>query len=609
MSEEKKYTGINKFIKSGAIQTILDKKEEGSFAEFFDDWKWIFSYSFKYKWVIVLYTVLGILSSSLSLVSAYVGRVIINIVVSREVNHIWLLISLMIGSMLVSLIFSSIMSRILTKISIYVNNDIQADIFDKIIDSKWTELTKYSGGDLLNRFWADVGTISNNAVSWIPNLIINLYTFIVTFIILWKLDVIMACIALVAGPILLLISRIILRKMRMYRKNVLELNSKMMHFESEAFYNLDMIKSFGIIDYYSKRLRFWQKKSKETNLDYNKFEIKTNALMTILSSVVSILAMLYCVYLLWTNRILYGDMTFFLQQRELLTGRFHTLASTLPGMVSSAVSAHRIREIVALEKEHHDEKSYEELKQIAHNGISIRMDNVSFAYRENEVVYKDSNFEANPGEIVAILGTSGGGKTTLMRMILGLIESQTGDVSLVDCDGKKVDISIDVRKLFSYVPQGNTVLSGTISENMRMVKEDATDEELISSLKIACAWDFVSKLPEGINNELSDNGRGLSMGQNQRISIARALLKDSPIVLLDEATSALDIETERDVLRNIVKKQPNKTYVISTHRPSVLHQATRVYRIIDNRIKGLSKDEVDEIIRTYTWDDPTEETE
>ncbi len=601
--DKKKYTGINRLIKSGALQTVIDKKEEGSFGEFFDDWKWIFSYSFKYKWVILFYTILGILTSSLSLGAAWLGRVIINIVVSKDVEHIWLLIAAMIGSSLVSLIFSSVMNRISTRISIYVNNDIQADIFDKIIDSKWSELTQYTGGDLMNRFLSDVSTISNNAVSWIPNLIINVYTFIVTFIVLFKMDVIMAAIALLAGPFLLIISRIVLRKMRMYRKKVMELNSDMMHFEAETFYNMDMIKSFGIIDYYSQKLKDWQKKYKQYNLDYNKFEIKTNIVLTVLSTLVAMVAMLYCVFLLWTNKIMYGDMTFFLQQRELLTGRFNSLAATFPGMVNSAVSAHRIREIVQLEKEYHDEKAYEELNEVADKGISININNASFAYRDGEPVYENSDFVAKPGEIVAILGTSGGGKTTLMRMILGLIEPSEGKVALVDYKGKAVDISLDVRKLFSYVPQGNTVLSGTIAENMRMVKEDATDDEIISALKTACAWDFVSKLPDGINNELKDNGRGLSMGQNQRVSIARALLRNSPIVLLDEATSALDIETEREVLHNIIQKQPNKTYVVSTHRPSVLHQASRVYRIIDNKIHELSRTEIEEIIKFYTLDE------
>ncbi len=603
MEEPKKYSGINRLIRSGALQILMDKRMDGTFAEFFEDWKWIFSYSNRYKGVIFLYTVLGIISSGLALLSAYVGRIIINIVVSREISHIWLLIALMVSSSLISLVFTSVMSRISTKITIHVNNDIQGDIFDRIIDSDWMKLSEYYGGDILNRFNSDVGTISSNAVSWIPNMIINLCTFIMTFIILIRLDIGMAVIALLAGPLLLVISRFVMRRMREYRSRILKLNSEMMSFEVESFFNLDMIKSYGIMDYYSRRLRFWQKKYRDYTLDYNKFEIKTNIVMSSLSAIISIIAMLYCVFLLWTNRILFGDMTFFLQQRELLTGKFNSLVSTFPSMVNSAVSAHRVRELVELSKETHDRDSLIEMQKDSDHGISVKVEDATFAYREGAEVYIDSNFYAKPGEIVAILGSSGGGKTTLMRMLLGLVEPQKGKVTMSSMssssENKDVPVNADLRELFSYVPQGNTVIMGTVAENMRMVKEDATDEEIIEALKTACAWDFVKDLPEGINSKLSDNGRGISMGQCQRISIARALLRDAPIVLLDEVTSALDIDTEREVLHNIITEKPNKTYIVATHRPSVLNQATRVYRIKDNKICELTSEELDKLITSY----------
>lgn len=124
-----------------------------------------------------------------------------------------------------------------------------------------------------------------------------------------------------------------------------------------------------------------------------------------------------------------------------------------------------------------------------------------------------------------------------------------------------------------------------------MVKEDATDEEIIEALKISCAWDFVEKLPQGIDAPLGERGRGLSEGQAQRVAIARAVLRDAPIMLLDEATSALDVETERKVLRNIIQKKPNKTCIVATHRPSVLTMCQRVYRVMDTKITSLDQDE------------------
>ena len=178
----------------------------------------------------------------------------------------------------------------------------------------------------------------------------------------------------------------------------------------------------------------------------------------------------------------------------------------------------------------------------------------------------------------------------MLRMILGLIHPDQGRVELVDRDGNRVTINADTRRYFSYVPQGNTLMSGTIAENLRMVKDDATEEEMIAALKTACAWDFVGKLEHGIHSNVGTRGRGLSEGQAQRVSIARAVLRDAPVLLLDEATSALDVETERQVLRNIVQQHPNKTCIVTTHRPSVLNLCQRVYRVMDTKVTELDEE-------------------
>ena len=496
-----------------------------------------------------------------------------------------------------SLILSSVNSRIFTKISIYVNNDIQGEIFDRIIDAKWKDLSKYPSGDLLNRFNNDVGTIAANAINWIPNLIINIYTFALTFVVLFRLDATMAWIAIISAPFLLLISRRIMQKQKMYRKRVLELNSGMMSFEVETFFNFDMIKSFGVIGFYSEKLREWQKKYKDYNLEYNMFHIKTNILLTLIGTAVSMAAFGYCLFRLWTGQILFGDMSFFLQQRSSLSSRFSNLIGTIPGMLNSAISAHRIRELVELPSEDHDSEQCERLAKVAADGLTVKLENVTFSYVDESengaapMVYHNADFTAEPGEIVAVLASSGGGKTTLMRMLLGMIDPQQGRVTLTGSDGTEVPINADLRQFFAYVPQGNTVLSGTIAENMRMVRKNVTDEEIVAALKTACAWEFVEKLPGGINGVLGERGRGMSEGQAQRVSIARALIRNAPIMLLDEATSALDIETEEQVIRNIIQYDPRKVIIVSTHRPSALRLCRKIYRIEDGAIRELESDE------------------
>ena len=573
------YTGINKIFKINSLQILMDKWYDGTFREFFDDWKWIFSFSRKYKWVIVFYTVLGMLGSTLSLGAAWVGKILINIIVEKQTENLWILIAATVFSTVFSLVLGSILSRLGLKISIYVNNDIQATIFSKIIDADWKELNRYPNGDLLNRFSNDTGTVANNAIGWIPNLIISLYSFGATFLLLFRTDPNMAWIALGSAPFLLVMSRFIMRKLRAYKKRVLEMNSQMMSFEVDTFYNFDMIKSFGVAGTTEKKLKWWQGKYKEYNLDYNKFEIKANIGVSLLQTFVSMVAFGYCLWRLWTGQIQYGDMIFFLQQRSALTGRFHSLAATVPGMVSSAISAHRIRELVDLPKEKHEPASLKAIQPRAKNGLTVCMNDVSFSYNENKTVYEHGSFVARPGEIVAVLGPSGEGKTTMLRLLLGLIHPSDGTVTVSDCDGNEVQMNADLRRMFSYVPQANSIMAGTVADNLRLVNEKATDEQIIAALKTACAWEFIELHPDGIYAKIGERGQGLSEGQAQRIAIARAVLRDAPIILLDEATSALDSETEKRVLDNIIFNNPHKTCIVSTHRKSILRHCHRVYFI------------------------------
>ena len=176
-----------------------------------------------------------------------------------------------------------------------------------------------------------------------------------------------------------------------------------------------------------------------------------------------------------------------------------------------------------------------------------------------------------------------------------MLEPEKGSVTLQSGSGESFSMNCDLRRFFAYVPQGNTLFSGTIAENMRMVNEKASDDEIIRALKIACAWDFVQNLPEGINSVLGEHGRGLSEGQAQRISIARAVLRRSPILLLDEATSALDSDTEKKVLYNLMKSHPDRLIILSTHRPAALKYCTRIYRIAENKITEISHEQAQNI--------------
>ena len=305
------------------------------------------------------------------------------------------------------------------------------------------------------------------------------------------------------------------------------------------------------------------------------------------------------VYRLWTGHITYGTMTLFLQLSSKLSSSFSDLINVVPSAIGATTAAGRIMEVVELPRENIKDDSIVDTMctNLDDNGISVKVEDGYFKYLNSEkVVLDNANIEANPSEIIALVGPSGEGKSTMMRILLGLTNLKSGKATLKDESGLNCHISASSRKLMAYVPQEKTMFSGTIAENMRMVKADATDEEIINALKDACAYDFVEKLPEGIYSSIGERGLGFSEGQNQRLSIARALLRNSPILLLDEATSALDVDTERRVLKNIMESNKKRTCIVTTHRPSVLNMCDRVYRISDSRVNLVEQSEVDMMV-------------
>lgn len=597
LNETKEQSDSNR-IAFESLEILVKKWMDGSLTEILDDWKWIFSYSKKYKWAIVYSVVMGLISTTMGLVSSVASKYLLDIITGYKTEYLGLLVGLMVGSTVFSLVVGNFLGRFNLKLSIRISQDIQADIFDKIMDAEWLAINGYSNGDVLNRFNSDVNTISSNAIGWLPSIILAIYNFIATFLVILHYDIVMAVLAFASAPFMFLLSAVVMKKRRAYAKKVKEMSSDMMSFEVETFYNFDTIKSFGIASHYSKKLRWWQEKFKKLSLEYNMFNIKISVFTSIVGTLVQGGAFFYCLWRLWTRDITYGTMQLFLTQRSKLAGAFGSVTGIVPAFLNTSISAHRIRELVDLPREVHIPES-SEMDQFAEDGFSVRMKDVNFAYVEDKRVITDSSFIAKPGEIIALVGPSGEGKTTMIRLILGLVCPQEGKVVLQASNGKEVDMNADTRHLFAYVPQGNTILSGTIAENMRMIREDATDEQIIEALKIACAWEFVSKMPDGIHCKIGERGRGFSEGQAQRIAIARAILRDAPILLLDEATSALDVTTERQVLRNIIKKQPNKTCIVTTHRPSVLNMCQRVYRVMDTKVTELSEEESSRMVMEF----------
>ncbi len=582
---------------SESLGTLVSSWRDGTFSEIWADWKWIWGYTKRYRRAVWFYTILGVASSTLGLVSAVASKYSIDIITGYDSDHLWFIVTVMVASALVGLLLRSVTSRISTKISLRVNNDIQAQVFDRLLGADWRSLNAFASGDLLSRLSTDVGSVSSSAIRWLPDLIVTAYTFAATLAVILHYDWVMALLALASAPFLLLTSRRLIRGMRTHQQEVRQVGSRLMSYETETLHNLDAIKGFGITGRYGRGFRSRQEEFRRASLDYNLFSIRTEILLSLLGSAVQMAAFGYCLYLLWSGKILYGTMTLFLSQGAKLSSAFNALVRTVPSFLSASVSARRIRDLYALEPE--PVLPDDGLDSLASQGFTVAVEDAGYAYVPHQPVLTHADFRAAPGETVALVGPSGGGKTTMIRLLLGLIRPAEGRAYLQAADGRQVEVNAGLRRYFSYVPQGNTLLSGTIADNLRMVKPDASDAQLRAALEAACAWDFVSAMDGGLDASVGEHGHGLSEGQAQRIAIARALLRDAPVLLLDEATSALDVATERTILRNLAARYPHKTCIVTTHRPTVISLCCRVYQVSSGCLRLLDSDEAQRLAMDF----------
>ena len=569
---------------SQALRQLRRKMKDGTLGDVIRDWKWILTFTRGSWFQILICTLLGILSSALGLATGIAGKYLIDCIVMLDKERLPMLAALMILSGGVSMALQSATARYSARLNIHMRNRVQLTVFSRLLRSKWLALRQFPTGELLNRFSADIATVSGCAVNWLSSVIVQLFTVLATLCVVLYYDPVMALIAFASTPVLIFASRRLIRRQRSFNMQLRSVSGGMAAFEAETFRNIDTLKSFGVEEDMISRLGIWQNKYRDVALEHNAFTIKTNILLTVLGTAVQYLALGYCLWQLWSGNILIGTMVLFLQQRSTLSSSFSALISLIPTALSGSVAAERLRELTELDQE-------DQTEDIAvTGGCALELKDLSASYEDGRQVLRSANLTASRGKIVALVGASGEGKSTLIRLILGLISPDRGTAEIIDETGRRFPLGAGTRHLFAYVPQGNTVLAGTIAENLRLVNHDATDEQLIRALKDACAWEFVSSLPQGIHSPIGEGGKGFSEGQAQRIAIARALVRKAPVLLLDEVTSALDYETEQQVLKNLMNR--GVTCLVATHRPSVLSLCSRVYKVSDGTVSQLTEAQI-----------------
>lgn len=456
---------------------------------------------------------------------------------------------------------------------------IRKQLFEKIISSHWLDVERYHTGDLMTRLTSDAGIVAEGVIYVIPNIMELGVELIIAFITLYYFEPRLAIFAVILAPVATLSSIWMGKKLKSIYTKLQESEAAYRSFLQESLSNLLIVKSFNNEEYVTKRLV--ELRDQRFNWVYrkNKISLISSTMMSLTFNIGYIVAFAVGAYQISKKIITYGTMSVFLTMVNRIQYPIINLAQNIPKIVAILASVGRIIELQNIPTE---VRAKEHIKP---ENMGVILDNITFGYVK-EPILENASLSIRPGEMAAIIGESGIGKTTLVRLIMSFMRDAEGQIQFKNIWGEKEIANPGTRDYIAYVPQGNTLFSGTIKENIRMGRLDADDGEIIAALKMAAAYDFVMALPNGIDTVIGERGYGLSEGQAQRIAIARALVRKAPVLILDEATSALDENTELDVLKGIVQLEPKPTCLLITHRKAVLPYCDRKILIKNKKIYG-----------------------
>ena len=461
-------------------------------------------------------------------------------------------------------------------LGVRAQNKMQRSFLDRLLNSEWIGLRRFHTGDLLNRMVRDVGDVIRFLTESLPSLLIAIFQFFGAFLFLYIMDRRLAVIVVLILPVFLVMSRLYVRRMRTISHRVRDLEARVQSIVQESLQHSLLLKSLV-------RGREMEIKLDDTQRELHREVVRRTKYATISGGVMNlgfaagyIFSFSWGVLSLQQGLITYGALLAFVQLVGQIQRPVRTLTHFIPVFIGAFTATERLMQLdeIPLEEETPDTP--------ATPPVGVRVEGVHYAYADGgRAIIENLTYDFPPGSISAIIGETGAGKTTLIRLMLSVLHPTAGNLSLYTADGE-APLSPATRCNFAYVPQGNTLLSGTIRENLLLGNPLATEEEMRAALTTAAA-DFVWQRSHGLDTRCGEIGDGFSEGQAQRISIARALLANAPVILFDEATSSLDTQTEREVVRRIVENKGNTTLIFVTHRSEVLKYCSQTLKL--NKLK------------------------
>lgn len=498
----------------------------------------------------------------LSLAFVWFSKTIIDIATGDQMGNLVTYAIILVCILLFQIAFRLVEIRLVNMTGVKLTNSIRDKVFSQLLYTRWQDLSTFHSGDTLNRLIRDTEDISSLLIRVIPTTVSALLQFVGALIMLTLLDPMLALILGVVMPFLALFSKLYYRRMKHHTTKVKESESKIASLLEESLLNQLVIRTFEGQEREMQQLSDIQDELSSHVYKRTNVSVFANAMMQLSFGGGYLAAFLWSAFGLAAKKITFGTVTAYLQLVGRIQRPLFDFMRMLPNVIAAKASVERLEALTDFELEETSDKIFFSEK------VTLKIDSLSFAYEENSpFVFSDFSITIQPGRMVAVMGETGVGKTTLLRLLLGLVKPTSGQI-LLESSSQSVEISEKTRSNFVYVPQNNGLFSRSIRENLLIGNPEASDEKLIDVLKTASA-DFVFDLPNGIDTSLGERGARLSEGQAQRIAIARSLLRPGNILLLDEATSALDSETEKKFLINLKQRIGVKTVVFITHQKEV----------------------------------------
>ena len=560
--------------------------------------RWLWDVPGKKKWNIFALTLVQAMYGASGVLYALLLREIVDAATGHDGAGFWHFLGLLIVLVIVQLSLRAVI-RWLTELSkATLENTFKGRLMDTLLHRDFLRVSAVHSGEWLNRQTNDTKVVADACVDILPGLSGMVVKLVSALIMILVLEPRFAAILIPGGSVMVFFTWLFRRKLKNLHKRIQESDGLLRVFLQERIGSLLMIRSFAAEEQTQRETEQKMQAHQAARMRRNHFSNFANIGFGAAMNGMYLLGVGWCGYRILTGTISFGTLTAITQLITQIQTPFANITGYLPRYYAMLASAERLMEAEAFAGDTAEPKPLSELTAFYENELtSIGLTDASFTYypaaeggealskEDMPVVLEHLSLEIRKGETVAFTGHSGCGKSTALKLLMCVYLPDSGGRYYTDNRGNRGSLTSSYRRLFAYVPQGNALMNGTIREVVSFADPDAAYDEarLKRALQIACAEEFVSELSDGADTLLGERGTGLSEGQMQRLSIARAIFSGSPILLLDEATSALDADTEKQLLTNL-RAMTDKTVVIVTHRPAALTICDRVLDFTENGV-------------------------